>query len=271
MNLSSEQYQQISTLHVRDEKIRKLLKLESWTPAMVAQLIYGIDVPFGITDIITDGRSLDGKILLPSDRAIRDARNIFNEWMEYHSEDSEVHKKARREIDWTEFFAFFIEEDFKTPWMCLVMKLAGIQIPGYESTMPDAMNILFSSANATPNSESVINNKVKSLTTPNGHSPSISALPTKRSNNSRWNSLRTHIESAKSLAKGEKTTQDVYEVLKEMALDSQPPFSHVKDGVLWYTDNNDIKQPLTRRMLGQRLARYSGKVQQKSRTVKDRQ
>lgn len=268
MSASPEQYQRIAELGQRDAKILEHLKSTMWAPAFAAQLIYGIDVPFESVEIISGGHALDGRPLHTSAPCFRAARKLLQEWLEWHEDDDEHDAERRRTVNHVEFFRFCVEEDFDTPWLRLLLKLAEIRLPGYENTLPTALDVLHS--NSLPNTvhgihpdiapdvmTASINFKVNNIE-PAG----MNRLPrtTQQNIKGRRTILDTPIEVAIFKA-GQDIAKDVFLELKNMALDGLPPFTgHVKDGALQYTDTNDDMPMLTFKMLSNRLARRRARL-----------
>lgn len=266
MNTLAEQYRRIAMLGDRDEKIQEYLKLPMWTPAFAAQMVYGIDAPVESIEILSEGKNLYGEVLRPSARCFYNSRHLLEKWMHYNGDDSENKNDLQRKIDYCEFLTFCMENEFQTPWLNLILKLSGFNFPEYESTLPSPLNFLTSTTHPTVNDISSHTESNHSSVSKNIQAPLVEpilmstlAATSQHSFKERWTILDTPIELAITKA-GHDITKDVFLALKNMALDSIPPFLHVENGTLIYTDTSDKVRRLTYTMLSGRLVRRRTRI-----------
>jgi predicted DNA-binding transcriptional regulator AlpA len=97
------------------------LEFKTWTPAVGAMLIAGIDPPLGCNEIPDVGIGLDEKPLDATDSRFRQAHHIFKEWHEWKDDsgDPSLDMKPLRFLDWC------MREDISTEWLLLFLELCG--------------------------------------------------------------------------------------------------------------------------------------------------
>ncbi|WP_341911106.1 AlpA family phage regulatory protein [Polaromonas sp. YR568] len=108
-----------------NDRLRYFLELTTWTPAMGALLISGIDAPQDCTAIPDQGVGLDGKSLHPSDSRFSEARRILRDWHEWQ-EDAGDHST---EIVPVGFLNWCLREEISTEWLGLCLDLIGFTDP----------------------------------------------------------------------------------------------------------------------------------------------
>ncbi len=97
------------------------LEFKTWTPAVGALLIAGIEPPLDCNEIPEGGIGLDAKPLHTSNSRFHNARHIFKEWHEW-KEDS---GNTSIEMEPIRFIAWCIDEDISTEWLKLFQELIG--------------------------------------------------------------------------------------------------------------------------------------------------
>ncbi|MFA7238828.1 MAG: hypothetical protein WC091_01850 [Sulfuricellaceae bacterium] len=123
---------------VINESIKKYLKLEKWTPAMGALLICGIKAPDHCNEIPHDGVGLDGLSLDASNSRFHDARRILEELGCYNEEDEPL----LLEFSPIEFFIWCDQENIKTDWLRLFLKISGCSAPADIDLTPSHFALL---------------------------------------------------------------------------------------------------------------------------------
>ena len=107
-----------------NSKLQAYLQLKTWTPAMGAMLISGIQPPSDATEIPASGTGLDGKPLLGHDKRFQIARSIFSNWQEQQEENEEM-KSLMPPVD---FLAWCVEEkEIHTEWLALFLEVFGFK------------------------------------------------------------------------------------------------------------------------------------------------
>jgi predicted DNA-binding transcriptional regulator AlpA len=97
------------------------VRLKSWTPAMGALLISGIEPPLGCIDIPVGGVGLDEKPLHGGDERFQKARSILSEWNLWPADAG----NQSVEIEPSRFFLWCIEQDINSEWLRLIFELTG--------------------------------------------------------------------------------------------------------------------------------------------------
>lgn len=110
---------------VMNRNITEYSKFEIWTPAMGALLICGIKAPDHCSEIPHGGMGLDDSVLHASDRRFDNARLIFKELV-YGIEENDP---LLRGISPLEFFVWCDQENIRTDWLDLFVKIAGCADP----------------------------------------------------------------------------------------------------------------------------------------------
>lgn len=97
------------------------LQMKTWTPAMGALLISGIDPLLDCNEIPDGGIGLDEKPLHTSNGRFYEARRIFKEWHEWKDDsgDPAVEMEPLRFLEWC------MREDITTEWLLLFLELVG--------------------------------------------------------------------------------------------------------------------------------------------------
>ena len=101
----------------RNATMLKYLKLESWTPAMGALLICGIQAPINCNAIPDKCTGLDNKPLSANHSRLRKARSILEDWNAQNSPPLTVSP--------FDFVIWSHEEQINTDWLRLFLDLAG--------------------------------------------------------------------------------------------------------------------------------------------------
>ena len=104
-----------------NDRLLQYLQLKTWTPAMGALLIAGIDPPVDCNEIPDDGVGLDERSLHASNSRFIDARRILREWHEWQ-EDAGEHFL---EIEPIRFINWCLKDDINTEWLHLFLRLIG--------------------------------------------------------------------------------------------------------------------------------------------------
>lgn len=97
------------------------LQMKTWTPAMGALLISGIEPPQDCREIPDDGIGLDEKPLNTSNGRFHEARRILREWHDWKDDvgDQSLKIEPLRFINWC------IDEDISSEWLLLFLELSG--------------------------------------------------------------------------------------------------------------------------------------------------
>lgn len=99
-------------------RLLHFVRLKSWTPAMGALLISGIEPPLDCIDISVGGIGLDEKALHGSNARFQEARAILNSW--------QAEKGAQSlEIEPSDFLIWCVEKDINSDWIRLMLELTG--------------------------------------------------------------------------------------------------------------------------------------------------
>ena len=97
------------------------LQFKTWTPAMGALLISGIEPPRDCNAIPDEGIGLDEKPLHASDSRFHQARLILRDWHDWQEDSGD----QSLEIEPPGFLTWCIKEDISTEWMRLFLELIG--------------------------------------------------------------------------------------------------------------------------------------------------
>jgi prophage regulatory protein len=97
------------------------LRMKTWTPAMAAMLISGIEPQEECTEIPKDGIGLDGKQLLPNDQRFRDAHRILKDFRYGDEDEDEPNLVVEPHI----FLNWCMEEKINSEWLRLFLELLG--------------------------------------------------------------------------------------------------------------------------------------------------
>lgn len=95
------------------------LKLQTWTPAMGAMLVAGIEPPDECNEIPSAGIGLDGQELQPSDQRFSEAIRIHDDFL-YWAED-----EPSQEFEPHVFLQWCVEERLNSEWLRLFLDLLG--------------------------------------------------------------------------------------------------------------------------------------------------
>ncbi|MDO8774475.1 MAG: AlpA family phage regulatory protein [Burkholderiaceae bacterium] len=104
-----------------NDRLRYLLELKAWTPAMGALLISGIDAPQDCTAIPNQGTGLDGKPLPPGDSRFAEANRILREWRGWQEDVGD----QSTEIEPVAFLNWCLRDEIDTEWLRLCLELIG--------------------------------------------------------------------------------------------------------------------------------------------------
>ena len=96
-------------------------QMTTWTPAMGALLISGIEPPLDCNAIPDGGMGLDEKPLHASDSRFHQARRIFRDWYDWQEDSGD----QSLEIEPPDFLTWCIKEDINTEWLRLFLELIG--------------------------------------------------------------------------------------------------------------------------------------------------
>lgn len=98
------------------------LQMKTWTPAMGAMLISGIDPPLDCQKIPEGGVGLDGLELHTSNARFNDARLILRQWFDWKQDAEEqiVNMEPIQYLSWC------MDENFTSEWLRLTLDLAGM-------------------------------------------------------------------------------------------------------------------------------------------------
>ena len=96
-------------------------QLKSWTPAMGALLISGIEPPQDCIKISSGGIGLDERALHAGHERFHKARDILCEW---HQGPDDAGNQSL-EIEPSDFLIWCIEKDINSEWMRLMLELTG--------------------------------------------------------------------------------------------------------------------------------------------------
>jgi hypothetical protein len=97
------------------------VRLKSWTPAMGALLISGIEPPMGCTNIPVGGVGLDEKTLHGGHERFQKARSILDEWQMW-STDANILSIA---VEPSDFLIWCVEKEITSEWFRLILELTG--------------------------------------------------------------------------------------------------------------------------------------------------
>ncbi len=121
-----------------NDRLRYFLELTTWTPAMGALLISGIDAPQDCTAIPDQGIGLDGKPLHPSDSRFSGARSILRDWRDWQEDEGE----QSTEIVPVGFLNWCLREEISTEWLGLCLDLIGFTDPSKIDLTPSRFALL---------------------------------------------------------------------------------------------------------------------------------
>ena len=97
------------------------LQFKTWTPAIGALLICGINPPPDCHEIPDGGVGLDEKLLHTSNERFHEARRIFKEWYEWKDDSGD----PALEMEPLRFLEWCMREDISTEWLPLFLELVG--------------------------------------------------------------------------------------------------------------------------------------------------
>ena len=97
------------------------LKLKSWTPAMGALLISGIEPPPGCIDIPLDAIGLDERVLHAGHERFHKARSILDEWQQWPG----VADKQSLKNEPSDFLIWCVEKNITSEWFRFMLELTG--------------------------------------------------------------------------------------------------------------------------------------------------
>lgn len=104
-----------------NDRLRYFLQMDTWTPAIGALLIAGIDAPQGSGAIPDQGVGLDGKSLHLGDSRLDGAHRILREWHEWQEDAGD----QSSEIEPVRFLNWCLKEEIDTEWLRLFLELIG--------------------------------------------------------------------------------------------------------------------------------------------------
>jgi predicted DNA-binding transcriptional regulator AlpA len=104
-----------------NDRLLHFLHLKTWTPAMGALLIAGIDAPHDCNSIPDGGIGLDQQLLDASNSRFVAAHRIFREWHDWQ-EDVGVQSS---EIEPVRFLNWCLRDEIDTEWLRLFLELIG--------------------------------------------------------------------------------------------------------------------------------------------------
>jgi predicted DNA-binding transcriptional regulator AlpA len=97
--------------------ITKYLSMTTWTPAMGAMLVCGIQAPLSCNEIPNKGMGLDDKTINSSNARFRKARSILEDWNDQNARPPTISP--------LDFLIWSQEEQINTDWLRLFLDLAG--------------------------------------------------------------------------------------------------------------------------------------------------
>lgn len=104
-----------------NDRLLAFLQMKTWTPAMAALLISGIEPPLNCNEIPDGGIGLDEEPLHGSNNRFNEARRILDEWRNWMAEQED----RPPDIEPIRFFNWCMEEDINTEWLRLFLELIG--------------------------------------------------------------------------------------------------------------------------------------------------
>ena len=116
--------------------ITQHLSMATWTPAMGAMLVCGIQAPLGCKEIPNRGVGLDDKTISSSNARFRKARSILEDWHEQRDRPLNVSP--------LEFLIWSQEEQINTDWLRLFFDLSGSPTPETLDLTPARFALLVS-------------------------------------------------------------------------------------------------------------------------------
>ena len=102
-------------------RLLQYVRLKSWTPAMGALLISGIEAPPDCIDIPVSGIGLDEKALDAGHERFHKARSILDEWQLWPTDAN----KLSLAIEPSDFLIWCVEKDITSEWFRLILELTG--------------------------------------------------------------------------------------------------------------------------------------------------
>lgn len=102
-------------------RLLQYVRLKSWTPAMGALLISGIEAPMDCIDIPVSGIGLDEIALDAGHERLRKARSILDEWQLWPTDAN----KLSLAIEPSDFLIWCVEKDITSEWFRLMLELTG--------------------------------------------------------------------------------------------------------------------------------------------------
>lgn len=116
--------------------ITQYLSMPTWTPAMGAMLVCGIQAPLGCKEIPNKGVGLDNKTLSASNARFRKARSILEDW--------NAQRDRPLNVSPLEFLIWSQEEQINTDWLRLFFDLSGSPTPESADLTPARFALLLS-------------------------------------------------------------------------------------------------------------------------------
>lgn len=104
-----------------NDRLLHYVRLKSWTPAMGALLISGIEPPLGCIDIPVGGIGLDERVLRGSNERFHKARSILSEWNLWPADAG----NPSSAIEPSDFLIWCVENDITSEWFRLILELTG--------------------------------------------------------------------------------------------------------------------------------------------------
>ena len=102
-------------------RLLRYARLKSWTPAMGALLISGIEPPLDSIDIPSSGIGLDELALPAGHERFHKARDILSEWHLWRDDAGD----QSLEIEPSDFLIWCVEKNINSEWMRLMLELTG--------------------------------------------------------------------------------------------------------------------------------------------------
>jgi prophage regulatory protein len=115
-----------------NSKLMSYLRMTTWSSAMAALIVSGVEPPPHGDGIPDGGTGLDGKHLHPSDGRLHDARRILKAWITVDADEGEAPRSST--VTPAEFLEWCIEEPrTHGEWLRYLLELAGFK----DSSTPD--------------------------------------------------------------------------------------------------------------------------------------
>jgi prophage regulatory protein len=106
-----------------NDRMRYLLELKTWTPAMGALLMAGVEAPDNCSAIPNDGIGLDQQPLHAGNRRIAQARHILREWHDWQEDVGD----QSTELEPVAFMNWCLRDEIDTEWLHLFLELWGFR------------------------------------------------------------------------------------------------------------------------------------------------